>query len=89
APAAQPGYGAFRRTPEDLAATGSAANLGNGVGTFSQMQAGDSQLALDRFERANQQRQQMVDVAHRGELGNNGGQVNVVYDSTRAPTLGE
>lgn len=97
APAAQPRYGAYRRTPEqlaamhlqndqDLAATGSAANLGNGVGTFSQAQAGDAQLALDRFERANQQRQQMVDTAHRGELGNNGGQVTVVRDSTRAPS---
>ncbi|KWR85526.1 hypothetical protein [Pseudomonas sp. PI1] len=97
APAAQPGYGAYRRTPEqlaamrlqndqDLAATGSAANLGNGVGTFSQAQAGDAQLALDRFERANQQRQQMVETAHRGELGNNGGQLTVVRDSTRAPS---
>lgn len=96
-PAAQPGYGAYRRTPEqlaamrlqndqDLAATGSAANLGNGVGTFSQAQAGDAQLALDRFERANQQRQQMVETAHRGELGNNGGQLTVVRDSTRAPS---
>ncbi|MED5607781.1 hypothetical protein VV867_08785 [Pseudomonas sp. JH-2] len=97
APAAQPGFGAYRRTPEqlaamrlqndqDLASTGSAANLGNGVGTFSQAQAGDAQLALDRFERANQQRQQMVETAHRGELGNNGGQVTVVRDSTRAPS---
>jgi len=97
APEAQPRYGAYRRTPEqlaamrlqndqDLAATGSAANLGNGVGTFSQAQAGDAQLALDRFERANQQRQQMVETAHRGELGNNGGQLTVVRDSTRAPS---
>lgn len=97
APAAQPGFGAYRRTPEqlaamrlqndqDLAATGSAANLGNGVGTFSQAQTGDAQLALDRFERANQQRQQMVETAHRGELGNNGGQLTVVRDSTRAPS---
>lgn len=101
APAVQPGFGAYRRTPEQLAAmsasaaeqglaaTGSAANLGNGVGTFSQMQAGDSALALDRFEKANQQRQQMVDIAHRGELGNNGGQVTVVKDSSRMPTLQE
>ncbi len=97
APEAQPRYGAYRRTPEqlaamrlqndqDLAATGSAANLGNGVGTFSQAQAGDAQLALDRFERANQQRQQMVETAQRGELGNNGGQLTVVRDSTRAPS---
>ncbi|WAB91951.1 hypothetical protein OSS47_28200 [Pseudomonas citronellolis] len=96
-PAAQPRYGAYRRTPEqlaamslqnnqDLASTGSAANVGNGVGTFSQAQAGDAQLALDRFERANQQRQQMVETAHRGELGNNGGQLTVVRDSTRAPS---
>ncbi|MDH1012318.1 hypothetical protein N5C80_26600 [Pseudomonas nicosulfuronedens] len=88
-PAAQPGYGAFRRTPEDLASTGTAANLGNGVGTFSQAQAGDAQLALDRFERANQQRQQMVQTAQRGELGNNGGQVNIVRDSSRSPTISE
>jgi len=53
APAAQPGYGAYRRTPEqltamrpqndqDLSATGSAANLGNGVGAFFRPQAGDA-----------------------------------------------
>lgn len=83
------GYGAYRRTPEELAATGSAANLGNGVGTFSQAQAGDAALALDRFERANQQRQQMVQTAHRGELGNNGGQVTIVRDSSRSPSASE
>ncbi|MGY2498214.1 hypothetical protein, partial [Klebsiella pneumoniae] len=32
-------------------------SIGDGIGTFSQMQPGDSQLALGRFERANQERQ--------------------------------
>gem|GEM_PF-5039666 len=35
-----------------LASLGSAANLGDGVGTFSQAQAGDGQLAMTRFNRA-------------------------------------
>jgi hypothetical protein len=35
-----------------LASLGSATNLGDGIGTFSQAQAGDSQLATTRFQRA-------------------------------------
>jgi hypothetical protein len=68
---------------------GSAANVGNGVGTFSQAEAGSSQLALDRFERANQERGRMVEQAQAGELGNNGGRLTVVRDSSRTPTLQE
>ena len=35
-----------------LSSLGSAANIGDGVGTFSQAQAGDGQLAMTRFNRA-------------------------------------
>lgn len=44
----------------DLASLGSAANVGNGVGTFSQMPAGSSQEAMARFERANQIRREQL-----------------------------
>lgn len=35
-----------------FAALGSASNLGDGIGTFSQAQAGDAQLAMGRFQKA-------------------------------------
>lgn len=63
--------------------------IGNGVGTFSQMDPGTSQLALERVERANQERGKMVQAAHTNELGNNGGRMTVVRDSSRTPTLQE
>ncbi|WP_447593514.1 hypothetical protein [Aquipseudomonas campi] len=68
---------------------GGKGSIGDGVGTFSQMEPGTSQLALDRFERANQERGKMVQVAHASELGNNGGRLTVVRDSSRTPTLQE
>lgn len=90
-----PGYGGNPR-PADrpqprlgVPGYGSAENVGNGVGTFSQAEAGSSQLALERFERANQERGRMVEEAQAGELGNNGGRVTVVRDSSRMPTRQE
>lgn len=70
----------------ELARTGAAANIGNGVGTFSQGQAGDSQLALERFERANAIR---AGAPRARELGDNGGQLTIVEDSSRTPSLRE
>ncbi|WP_374288876.1 hypothetical protein [Pseudomonas fluvialis] len=63
-------------------------------GTFSQMQPGDSQLALDRFERANQERQRMNEISRRGQIGEGGGRLSIIEDnswlaSRRAPTLAE
>lgn len=63
--------------------------LGDGVGTFSQAQAGDSQLAYDRNERAIAERDKMIDISRRGEIGEGGGRVTVVADSSRAPTIAE
>lgn len=68
---------------------GGKGRIGDGVGTFSQMEPGTSQLALDRFERANQERGKMVQAAHANELGNNGGRMTVVRDSSRSPTLAD
>lgn len=68
---------------------GGAGRIGDGRGTFSQAEAGSSQLAIDRFERANQERGRMVAESQRGELGNNGGRLTVVRDSSRTPTLQE
>lgn len=78
------GFGVPRRSAEGegLAALGSAAKVGNGVGTFSQMPEGSSQEALARFERANQIRDE--------QLAEGGGiQVAGLRDSSRAPTLAE
>lgn len=63
--------------------------VGDGVGTFSQGQAGDSQLAYDRNERAIAERDKMIDISRRGELGEGGGRVTVVRDSSRAPSLAD
>jgi hypothetical protein len=63
--------------------------VGNGRGTLSVGQPGDSQLALDRFGRANDIRAQTIQESRRGQIGEGGGRVTVVRDSSRAPTLAE
>lgn len=64
-------------------------SIGDGIGSFSQMQPGDSQLALGRFERANQERERMIQISRRGQIGEGGGRLTVVRDSSRTPTLQE
>ncbi|WP_324734114.1 hypothetical protein [Pseudomonas paeninsulae] len=71
-----------------LAQRGSMSNIGNGIGSFSQGEAGDSQLAIGRFERANQERAQMLASRPR-ELGDNGGRTTIVRDSSRPPSIAE
>lgn len=72
-----------------LSSLGSAANLGDGVGTFSQGQAGDSQLALTRFQRANDLRS-AYQAQDRADLANNranqGAQLGIVRDSSQRLT---
>lgn len=71
----------------ELAATGSAANIGNGVGGFSVMgQEGDAAKAIATYDRANAIR---AGAPRPAELGDNGGKVTVVRDSSRAPTMAE
>lgn len=65
---------------------GSINNVGNGVGTFSQAEAGDAALAAGRFERANEERAKMVAASKAGEP--NGG-LTIVGDSSRKPSLQE
>lgn len=77
-------------TPDqEFARLGSVANLGNGIGMASFGNAGDSRLALDRFERANQERAKMIEESRRGQLGEGGGRLTIVADSSRTPTLRE
>ncbi|MDH1341850.1 hypothetical protein [Ectopseudomonas oleovorans] len=72
------------------AGTGSqVGNVGNGRGTLSVGQPGDSQLALDRFGRANDILAQTIQESRRGQIGEGGGRVTVVRDSSRSPTLAE
>lgn len=76
--------GSNYKTPaQEFAQLGSSANLGNGVGTFSQAEPGSAQEALGRFERANQEREQMIAASRRGQVGEGGGRVTVVGDSGR------
>lgn len=60
--------------------------IGNEQGTFSQGEAGDSKLAYERNERALAERQKMIDISRRGEIGEGGGRVTVVADSSRTPS---
>jgi hypothetical protein len=70
-----------------LASPGSARNMNNGIGTFSVMgQPGDAAKAIATFDRANAIRAGMQ---RPREMGDNGGQLNIVRDSSRAPTLAE
>lgn len=63
--------------------------VGNGIGTFSQSEAGDSQLAYDRNERAIAEREKMIQASRSGAIGEGGGRVTVVADSSRTPSLQE
>lgn len=65
---------------------GGVGGIGDGIGTFSQAQAGDAALAYGRFERANQELAKMAKVSRAGEP--NGG-LTIVADSSRAPSLKE
>ncbi|MCD5993858.1 hypothetical protein KDX38_10455 [Pseudomonas sp. CDFA 602] len=83
------------RTPAQgpgFASLGSTANVGDGVGTFSQSNAGDSALAATRFQRANDIREAGRD-KDRLDLANTrlvrDQNFNVVSDSSRRPTLAD
>lgn len=72
-----------------LESLGSVRNIGDGVGTFSQSQAGDAALAMGRFDRASQIRQgtrdqQRLDRAIADKYAND--HTTVVRDSSRIPT---
>ncbi|MDG9927403.1 MULTISPECIES: hypothetical protein [unclassified Pseudomonas] len=85
-----PGLGFGSYTPDrEFAQLGSMSNLGNSTGTFSQLEPGTSALALERFERANQERARMIEESRRGQLGEGGGRLTIVRDSTRAPSRAE
>ncbi|WP_262880419.1 hypothetical protein, partial [Pseudomonas paralcaligenes] len=81
----------FSNDPEALAGargmpSGGVGRVGDGRGTFSQLEPGTSKLALERFERANQERARMIEESRRGQLGEGGGRLTIVRDSTRAPS---
>ncbi|MFG0381113.1 hypothetical protein ACF8C6_09130 [Pseudomonas sp. zbq_18] len=71
---------------QQFAAQGSASNLGNGVGTFSQNAPGTAAEAIARFERANEIR---GSIKRPRELGDNGGKLTIVRDSGRTPSRSE
>ena len=87
-----PGTGAAPGSNADLASLSSARNLGDGIGTFSQANAGDSALAMGRFQKANDLRNAYQDqdrlrnaVAAQTRDKN----FNVVRDSTQPITRRE
>lgn len=84
-----PGSGAAPSMNADLASLGSARNLGDGIGTFSQAAPGDSALSLARFGRANDIRRAGRD-QDRADLANarlaQADQLTVVADSSQPVT---
>lgn len=73
-----------------LAQRGSINNIGNGIGGGLSVGApGDSKLAYDRGERAIAERQKMIEVSRRGQIGEGGGRVSIVRDSSRTPSNAE
>lgn len=72
-----------------FAALGSSSNMGDGVGTFSQSNQGDAQLALTRFQRANDLRagykaEDKVDLANTRAA--QGATIGIVRDSSKPLT---
>lgn len=80
-------------TPGSVTGAGSVGGIGrvgNGQGgTFSVGAPGDAQLAYDRNERAIAERYKMNDISRRGEIGEGGGRVTVIRDSSRPPTIAD
>ncbi|MFD3300237.1 hypothetical protein [Aquipseudomonas alcaligenes] len=74
---AQEGFGSRRPA---------ASSVGDGVGTFTQLEPGSAKLAIERFGRANEIR---AGTQRPRELGDNGGRLTVVRDSSRAPTMAD
>jgi hypothetical protein len=72
-----------------FASLGSSSNMGDGVGTFSQSNQGDAQLALTRFQRANDLRagyraEDKVDLANTRAA--QGATIGIVRDSSKPLT---
>lgn len=66
---------------------GGIGRVGDGKGTFSVVgQDGDARLAMERYARANEIR---AGIPRQRELGDNGGKVTVVRDSSRSPSIAE
>lgn len=67
----------FSNAPNDVSSASdsqmTSGRMGNGVGGLSVGEAGDSQLALERFQRANDIRAQTIADRRRGQIGENGG----------------
>jgi hypothetical protein len=68
---------------------GGIGSIGDGIGGLSFGQDGDAQRAYDSRERALEERKKMVQIQRKGAIGEGGGRVSVVRDSSRAPSIAE
>ncbi|WP_443699264.1 hypothetical protein [Pseudomonas sp.] len=88
-----PAQGAGTPQPNaSLSSLGSAGNLGDGIGTFSQAPPGDAALSADRFARANELRQGYANQDRLSQaLGAqfSADHTNVVHDSSKQLTDGQ
>ncbi len=81
--AATPGSVATARPMQ----AGEFGRLGDGIGTFSQSEPGDAARSYQSFERANEIRRETVRESRRGQIGEGGGRLTIVHDSSRSPSI--
>ena len=78
--------------PSSLADLGSASNLGDGIGTFSQAQSGDAALAMGRFQKAHDLRESYKNQDRLSQaLGAqwSADHTNIIHDSSKPLTLAQ
>lgn len=64
--------------------------VGDGIGGgLSIGQPGDAARAIQSFDRANQIRGEMIRESRRGQIGEGGGRVTIVRDSSRSPSMAD
>ncbi|OLU22898.1 hypothetical protein BVH03_21845 [Pseudomonas sp. PA15(2017)] len=85
----------FSNDPVDLSGArtmpkGGMGGVGDGKGgTLSFGEPGDAARAIESFDRANEIRREMIAENRRGEIGEGGGRVTIVRDSSKSPSMAD
>ncbi|SDG85286.1 hypothetical protein SAMN05216588_101190 [Pseudomonas flavescens] len=85
----------FSNDPADLSGARTMPSGGMGRvgdrkgGTLSVGEPGDAARAIQSFDRANEIRREMIAESRRGEIGEGGGRITVVRDSSRSPSMAD
>lgn len=85
----------FTNDPADLSGArtmpkGGVGTVGDGKGgTLSVGEPGDAARAIQSYDRANEIRREMIAESRRGEIGEGGGRVTIVRDSSKSPSMAD